>query len=139
MLRFNYIMLLLCAMLAVTACTGGKGTAAADKKYVPVGVSAAMMRLLNGSWEVVGITMDGKPVTLPAKGNTDIAFAKDKMTLAALGKKESATFTVKDKMIICPDKPAERPLRIASVTRTDLVLNFTASNGKPVEMVFLRK
>ena len=139
MLRFNYIMFLLCAMLTFAACTGGKSTAATTKKYVPVGVSAAMMHLLNGSWEVVGITMDGKTVTLPTKDDATIAFAKDKMTLAALGKKESATFTVKDKMIICPDKPAERPLRIASVTRTDLVLNFTASNGKPVEMVFLRK
>ena len=96
--------------MAFLVSCGGSKTAS---NYTPTGVSAAMIRLLTGSWEAVGMTVDGKSVTLPAKQTADISFKDGKMQLAALGKKESTPFTVKDKMIVNPTNLTERPLQIA--------------------------
>jgi hypothetical protein len=126
---------LLFVALFVAACSGSKTAST----YKPTGVSAAMIRLLSGTWEVVGMTVDGKSVSMPPKQAAEISFKDGKMLLTALGKKESSPFTVKDKMIVNPANLTERPLQIASITRTDLVLNFVSNTGKPVEVVFLHK
>ncbi len=132
--KISFISLFIIALF-FAAC-GGSKTATT---YKPSGVSASMVRLLTGTWEVVGMTVDGKSVALPPKQTAEISFKDGKMLLSALGKKENTPFTVKDKMIVNPANLTERPLQIASITRTDLVLNFVSSTGKPVEMVFLHK
>lgn len=127
--------LLISLTLGLTACGGAKTAST----YKPTGVSAAMIRLLTGGWEVVAMSIDGKPVTTPPKETAEISFKDGKMLLVALGKKESTPFTVKDKMIVNPVKMTERPLQITYLTRTDLILNFVSTTGKKVEMVFLHK
>ncbi len=127
--------LLLSITFIISACGGAK----TGSSYTPTGVSAAMIRLLTGSWEVVGMSVDGKVVTLPPKQSAEISFKDGKMMLNALGKKEGTPFTVKDKMIVNPANMTDRPMQIASISRTDLVLNFTSSTGKPVELVCLHK
>ncbi len=126
-------------LFGITILFAACGGAKTGSSYTPTGVSAAMIRLLTGSWEVVGMSVEGKSVSLPPKQSAEISFKDGKMMLNVLGKKESTPFTVKDKMIVNPANMAERPMQIASISRTDLILNFTSSVGKPVELVCLHK
>jgi hypothetical protein len=121
-------------LTATTGCTGGKTAA-----YKPTGVSLSMMKLLTGSWEAVGLTVNNKTVALPANSSNELWFKNDKMMLSALGKKETSLYSVKDKMIINPLKPTERPMKIVSINRNELNLTFTAMDGQVVDMTFLRK
>jgi hypothetical protein len=98
-----------------------------------------MMKMLTGSWEAVGLSVNNKTIVLGANEASELVFKNDKMLLNALGKKELTTYSVKDKMIINPAKPTERPMKIVSITRTELNLNFTATDGQLVDMTFLRK
>jgi hypothetical protein len=117
-----------------TACTGTKSSV-----YKATGVSAAMMKMLTGSWEAVGISVNNKTLVLGANDTNELIFKNDKMLLKALGKQELSPYSVKDKMIINPLKPTERPMKIVSINRTELNLNFVASDGQVVDMTFLRK
>lgn len=130
------LLLLFCLFIitANTACTSGKASV-----YKPTGVSAAMMKMLTGSWEAVGLSVNNKTVVLGATETSELVFKNDKMLLKAVGKKELTTYSVKDKMIINPAKPTERPIKIVSITRTELNLMFTATDGQVVDMTFLRK
>ncbi len=123
-----------------TACKTSKTAASSKTKVEKSAISDALMRMLGGGWEMVGVTMDGKTLPLPTKEQAEISFNKDKMMLSALGRKESTPFMItKNKDIVAAENPTDRPMHIASLTRTDLVLTFNGSNGKPIEMTFLHK
>ena len=91
----NFFLATACFLtICLTACTGGKTA------YKPTGVSLSMIKMLEGTWETVGMTVDSKTVLLAANESGDLIFTKNKMLLKALGKQELTNYSVKDKMII---------------------------------------